>query len=105
MMARNWKEVRAEAAPYLNESNIAEIQETLRGEILATELAEVRRSHQVTQMAVADAMGVAQPRVSAIEHGNVTKTEVGTLEAYVRALGGRLRIIADFDDRSVLVHG
>ena len=49
-------------------------------------------------------MGVAQPRVSAIEHGKLAHTELGTLAAYVDALGGKLRIVADFDDRSIVVH-
>jgi len=49
-------------------------------------------------------MGVAQPRASAIEHGQLARTEVGTLAAYVAALGGTLRIVADFADQSVVVH-
>jgi hypothetical protein len=45
-------------------------------------------------------MGVSQARVSRIEKGQLEKSEVETLAAYVRALGGRLKIIADFGDES-----
>jgi len=48
-------------------------------------------------------MHVSQPRVAAIEKGEVTTTEVGTIQRYVSALGGRLEIIVDFDgDRLAL---
>jgi hypothetical protein len=41
-------------------------------------------------------MGVSQQRVSAIENGSVA--ELATLAAYIRALGGELKVIADFGD-------
>jgi predicted transcriptional regulator len=57
----------------------------------------------LTQQDVADRMQVSQPRVAAIEKGEVLTTEVGTIERYVTALGGRLEIIADFEgDRLAL---
>jgi len=37
--------------------------------------------------------------VSAIERGELDTVTLSTLRAYVRALGGTLRVIADFDDR------
>ncbi|WBB78249.1 hypothetical protein O7606_18670 [Micromonospora sp. WMMD882] len=48
-------------------------------------------------------MNVSQPRVAAIEKGEVPTTEVGTIERYVSALGGKLEIVVDFDgDRLTL---
>jgi hypothetical protein len=44
--------------------------------------------------------GVSQRRVSAIEHGEEQATR-GTLAAYVAALGGRLRLVAEFEDESL----
>jgi hypothetical protein len=41
-------------------------------------------------------MGVSQQRVSAIESGTVA--ELATLGDYIRALGGELKVIADFGD-------
>ncbi len=102
-MAREWSKVRADAAGLIDEEKVAAAKETLRAEVRAAQLADVRRSQKVTQSAVAKGMGVAQPRVSAIEHGKLAHTEVGTLAAYVDAIGGRLRIVVDFDDETIVV--
>jgi helix-turn-helix protein len=51
------------------------------------------------QEEVAHVMGVRQPRVSAIERGELDVVTLSTLRAYVRALGGSLRVVADFGDR------
>jgi hypothetical protein len=45
-------------------------------------------------------MGVSQARVSRIEKGQLDKSEVETWAAYVKAVGGKLKIIADFGDES-----
>ncbi len=106
-MARNWNDVRAEAVTEgrLDEARVAAFSEGLRDQVRAYKLAEVRKSQHVTQSVVAAAMGVAQPRVSAIERGALSSTEVGTLRSYVEALGGRLRLVADFGDEQITVAG
>ncbi|MCX3061470.1 helix-turn-helix domain-containing protein [Streptomyces sp. GXMU-J5] len=40
--------------------------------------------------------------MSDLERGQIGRSEVDTLAAYVAALGGRLKIVADFDDESVV---
>ncbi|GAA4609271.1 hypothetical protein GCM10023195_37200 [Actinoallomurus liliacearum] len=40
---------------------------------------------------------------SGSEHGDMNEVEVAVLRSYVEALGGRLRIIADFGDDSRIV--
>ncbi len=67
--------------------------------VRAWHLAQVRAEQDRTQEEVAHVMGVRQPRVSAIERGELDVVTLSTLRAYVRALGGRLRIVADFGDR------
>jgi predicted XRE-type DNA-binding protein len=52
---------------------------------------------------IAKAMGVTQARVSRIEKGQLSRSEVDTLAAYVHALGGKLKIIADFGDESFVL--
>jgi DNA-binding XRE family transcriptional regulator len=56
----------------------------------------MRKKAGLTQADVAQAMGVSQQRVSAIENGAVA--ELATLADYIRALGGELKVIADFGD-------
>jgi DNA-binding XRE family transcriptional regulator len=58
-------------------------------------LTEARQRMRLTQAQVAERMNVRQERVSAIERAEPGATEVRTLAAYVRALGGRLEIVAD----------
>jgi len=63
-------------------------------QVRAEYLTEMRKKAGLPQAEVADAMGVSQQRVSAIESGAVV--ELATLGDYIRALGGELKVIADF---------
>jgi DNA-binding XRE family transcriptional regulator len=65
-------------------------------QVRAEYLTEMRKKAGMTQAEVAEAMGVSQQRVSAIENGSVA--ELATLADYIRALGGELKVIADFGD-------
>ena len=67
----------------------------------AQTLAEARQRMRLTQAQVARRMNVRQERVSAIERAEPGATEVRTLTAYVRALGGRLEIIAHIGDERI----
>lgn len=75
----------------------------LTAEVRAHKLAEVRREQALTQRQVAASMGVSAPRVSAIEHGELDRAELATIRSYVEALGGRLRVVADFGDAEYTV--
>jgi len=66
-------------------------------------LAELRKRQHPTQVQVAEAMGVTQARVSRIEKGQLERSEVDTLAAYVKALGGKLKIVADFGDETYVL--
>ena len=72
-------------------------------EVRARRLAEVRKRQNATQVEVAAAMGVSQARVSRIEKGQLERSEVETLAAYVKALGGTLKIIAAFGDETYVL--
>ena len=67
------------------------------------ELAELRLRAGLTQVQVAQRLGVRQERVSALERGDSGAVEVRTLAAYVEALGGRLEISADLGADRVLL--
>jgi hypothetical protein len=66
-------------------------------------LAEARQRMRMTQAQVAERMNVRQERVSAIERAEPGATEVRTLTAYVRALGGRLEIVAHIDGERIVL--
>jgi phage shock protein A len=66
-------------------------------------LAQARQRMRLAQAQVAARMNVRQERVSAIERAAPGATEVRTLATYVRALGGRLEIIADIDGERVVL--
>ena len=66
-------------------------------------LAEARQRMRLTQAQVAERMNVRQERVSAIERAEPGATEVRTLGAYVRALGGRLEIVADIGGERIVL--
>jgi len=73
-------------------------------EIVSYHLTELRRLRACTQLELAEAMGIAQPTLSRIEHGE--DPHVSTLRAYIEALGGRVEITAVFgDERCLLVPG
>lgn len=100
-MARNWRDVRADAN--LDEAKVAAHKGRMLAEVRAARLAEVRRRHELSQTQVAARMGVSQARVSAIEKGELTATELGTISKYIAALGGRLQIVADFGDEKLVL--
>ena len=76
--------------------------ERLVAAVQAKRLVEVRHRRGLTQSQIAARMGVTQRRVSAIEHGEEQATRT-TLAAYVEALGGRLRLVAEFENELVVV--
>jgi DNA-binding XRE family transcriptional regulator len=73
----------------------------LRVQAQGWRLSEMRRRRGLTQAQVADRMGISVARVSQIEKGDVSTREV--LDRYVAALGGTLKLIADFGDEQLKV--
>nr|WP_246203586.1 XRE family transcriptional regulator [Streptomyces tailanensis] len=92
------KGVRAAGLPVRSTEEKRADMDRLLAEVRAYKLAELRREQDLTQRDIADSTGVSTPRIPAIEHGEIDRTEVATLRAYVRALGGELRVVADFGD-------
>jgi DNA-binding XRE family transcriptional regulator len=87
----------------LDEAKVAAAKKKLEARYRAYQLAELRRSARLTQSELAERIGVGQTRVSSIELGELTHTEVGTLQAYVAALGGELEVSVRFGDKRVLL--
>jgi DNA-binding Xre family transcriptional regulator len=73
----------------------------VQGTLASMPLDELRKARQMTQVKLAEALGVNQGEVSKIEHR--TDIYLSTLAEYVEALGGRLEIRAVFPDREMRI--
>ncbi|MET9328337.1 helix-turn-helix domain-containing protein [Tsukamurella sp. NPDC003166] len=105
-MARNWREIRAEAVASgkIDEARVATKRRDLERSQAVHRLAELRKElGMLKQVQIAELMGVSQARVSKLERGDLGHTELGTLQAYVAALGGELRVTVEFGDESIVL--
>lgn len=104
-MARNWKDVRAQALATgrLDEARIEEQTRQLLAQVRAYRLAEMREASGLNQADIANRLGVSQSRVSRIERGDMDRSEIATVRAYVGALGGEVEIVAKFGDERITI--
>ena len=96
-MAKKYQELRARMSPEAQSRAAARTEAML----LAMRLQELRKTRNLTQEAVAKAMEVEQAAVSKLERRD--DMYVSTLRAYVRALGGELKLVAAFPDAEIQV--
>ncbi|WP_405134713.1 helix-turn-helix domain-containing protein [Nocardia sp. NBC_01388] len=92
-----WQDIRAELIERAGgEEAVAVGREELLAEMIGHRLAEIRLSRGLTQLQIAERMGVTKGRISQIERGNIAGYEL--LARYATALGGRLQQSIHFDD-------
>jgi DNA-binding XRE family transcriptional regulator len=99
----SWDDVKREVFDAEDLDEIAAGAQRMVAQARAHRLAEMRKELGLTQREMAARMHVRQERVSAIERGNTSASEVGTIAAYVAALGGSLEIVANFNGTRVVV--
>ena len=76
--------------------------EALKGEMLAEmPLHELRRARALTQRDLANMLRVNQPAISKLEQR--TDVYVSSLRAYIEAVGGKLKIVAEFPEGEVAI--
>jgi DNA-binding Xre family transcriptional regulator len=80
------------------DANVTERQRAIED---ALALADLRQSRHVTQVQLAEALGISQGNVSRLE--GRSDVYLSTLRSYVEALGGHLEIAAVFGDERVPV--
>ena len=86
-MAKTLEELLASRSPE-SQARIQEIADEL---LLANQLYRIREELEISQKQLAEALGIKQPSLSAIENrGNDLK--ISTMKKYVEAIGGKLRI-------------
>lgn len=97
----SWSKVRAKGEP--SERSIARHRERFDAEERACRLREVREEQDVTQKELAGRMVLTQPTVSALESGDLDRSGLATLRAYVEALAGSVEITAPLGERKVIL--
>ena len=86
---------RMEQLPEVRRRKVEERAQALIAEEMS--LRDLRKAMQKTQTRVAEQLGINQENVSRIEKR--TDLLISTLNGYVEAMGGRLRLVAEFPDR------
>lgn len=99
--AVRWSETRAKRPP--KEGAVAKHRAHFDAEARAYRLREIREEQGVTQKELAERMDLTQPTVSALEAGDLDRSGLATLKAYVEALGGTIEVTANFGDRKLVL--
>lgn len=100
MRTTPWREIKAKygkAGPE-EEARLEQRVAELRAEMERYQhtLGELRKARGLTQVALAQSLGMTQPEISVLERRS--DAYLSTLERYVRGLGGRLELTAVFGD-------
>jgi len=96
-MPRKFSELRAAKSPEWRRA----VRQRTRDMLGELPLQELRRARQLSQVALAEALGATQPEISKIERR--TDMYVSTLRRYIEALGGALEIAARFPEGTVRI--
>jgi DNA-binding Xre family transcriptional regulator len=94
------KKFRDLAAPvYADPERRARVEQGTRAILTGLRLAELRVERGLTQVQLAERLGMTQENVSRIERAE--DTQLSTIRRYIEALGGNLELHAVFEDRDV----
>jgi predicted transcriptional regulator len=98
MKSTPWKEIRSKRIKPEDEPRIAKMREQMEAELA---LAALRKRRKKSQATVAKRLAVSQSNISQLERGGDPR--ISTVASYVDALGGKLEVIAVFDDERVTI--
>jgi transcriptional regulator with XRE-family HTH domain len=97
-MARNFNDLIAEMSPE-RQQRIRDRTDVL---LLQIALQDLRKGRNFTQKQMAKRLGISQSALSKMEHQQ--DMNVSTLMRIVRALGGELKLVAQFPDIEVVIN-
>ena len=92
-MAKSFQTLREKMSP----ERQARVKERTNEMLIEIALQDLRKSLDLTQEQVAEAMQMNQAAVSKMEHQS--DIYVSTLRKFIEALGGHVKIVASFPDR------
>lgn len=78
----------------ITEEQMVEARMHTQAVIDAYNLREARKACNMTQVQLAQAMGVSQNRVSRMENGDIGSMSLDTVRRYIEALGGEMTLVA-----------
>ena len=99
MAVHKWSEIKERMSPRRR----ARLDAAVRREVLAMELRELRQEAGKTQAEVAEIAEMTQAELSKFERRD--DHLLSTLRRYVTALGGRLEVVAVFEDKRIALKG
>ena len=94
-MSKKFSELRTKMSPEAQARSAARAE----GMLLEMRLRELRKSRNVTQVEVAQVMGVEQTAISKLEHRS--DLYLSTVYEYIKALGGELKLVASFPEGDI----
>ncbi len=90
---KKWKEVRDER---LSSDQKQRVDERVREELVSMSLQQLRKARHLTQTELASHLDISQPELSRLENSH--NPLLSTIRRYASALGGKLKVIVEFDD-------
>ncbi len=98
MAHRKFNDIVGEIGPD-RRADIDEIKDEYRADAVAFNLAELRRHRHLTQVELAERLERAQASISAMEAS--PDNLLSTWRAVIESMGGRLEMVAVFDDERI----
>jgi len=96
-MAKPFKELKEEMSPQRREK----IENRARAILISMALQELRQSRDLTQQDLANILHINQAALSKME--NQTDMRISTLRKLLAAMGGNLKLVAEFPEGEVVV--
>ena len=96
-MARSFDELKEKMSPEQRER----VEERAQALLLGMALQELRQTRHLTQQELAEILDINQAALSKME--NQSDIRVSTLRKLLGAMGGRLKLVAEFPDGEVVI--
>lgn len=98
MMAKSFRELKAK----MSSERLEKIEDQVQTLLMSMTLDELRQTRRLTQQELANTLGINQVDWTQIE--TQTDMRVSTLRKLLSAMGGTLKIVAEFPDGEVIIN-
>lgn len=98
---KTWSEYKSDIK--LEAEAVDAAQKELDARLRGYNLKELRQTCEITQMELSQEIKVSQAMISKVERGDLGSMQIATLQKYVEALGGSLRITAEVGNTAYIL--